>query len=44
MKWFHKNERTSNILEKIEAKYKIRRYLQLIIGVFLISIAFNIFL
>lgn len=44
MKWFKKNIKTSNILEKIEAKYKIRRYIQLVIGVLLISLAFNIFL
>ena len=44
MKWFKKKDKTSNILEKIEAKYKIRRYLELVIGVLLVSLAFNIFL
>lgn len=44
MKWFKKKTKTSNILEKIEAKYKVRRYLELIIGILLIAIAFNLFL
>ena len=44
MKWFKKKDKTSNILEMIEAKYKVRRYFELIIGVLLISLAFNIFL
>lgn len=44
MKWFKKKDKTSNILEMIEEKYKVRRYFELIIGVLLISLAFNIFL
>lgn len=44
MKWFKKKDKTSNILEKIEAKYKIRRYFELIIGILLIALAFNVFL
>lgn len=44
MKWFKKKDKTSNILEKIEAKYKVRRYLELITGILLIALAFNIFL
>lgn len=44
MKWFKKKEKTSHILEIIESKYKVRRYIELIIGILLISLAFNIFL
>lgn len=44
MKLFNKKKKTSNILEKIESKYKIRRYMELIMGILLISLAFNIFL
>lgn len=44
MKWFKKKDKTSNILEKIEAKYKVRRYLELVTGILLIALAFNIFL
>lgn len=44
MKWFKKKDKTSNILEKIEAKYKVRRYLELIVGILIIALAFNIFL
>lgn len=44
MKWFKKKNKTGNILEKIEAKYKVRRYLELIIGILLIALSFNVFL
>ena len=44
MKWFKKEIKTSNILEHIESKYKIRRYFELIIGVLLVALSFNIFL
>lgn len=44
MKWFQKKDKTSHILDKIEEKYKVRRYFQLIIGILLIAIAFNLFL
>jgi len=44
MRLFRKKVKTSNILEKIEAKYKVRRYLELIIGILLIALAFNVFL
>lgn len=44
MKWFHKKINTDDILKKIESKYKIRRYLQLVIGIFLIAVSFNLFL
>jgi len=44
MKWFKKKDKTSNILEKIEAKYKVRRYFELIVGILLIALSFNIFL
>lgn len=44
MKWLNKNKKTNHILETIEAKYKIRRYFELVIGILLVSLAFNIFL
>ena len=44
MNWFRKKIENNHILEKIESKYKIRRYLELILGVFLIASAFNVFL
>lgn len=44
MKWFNKNIKTDDILKKIESKYRVRRYIELIIGVLIISISFNIFL
>ena len=44
MKWFKKNIKTDDILKKIESKYRVRRYIELIIGVLIISISFNIFL
>lgn len=44
MRWFHKKINTDDILKKIESKYKIRRYLQLVIGIFLIAVSFNLFL
>lgn len=44
MKWFNKKNKKDYILDKVEAKYKIRRYLELFIGVLLIALSFNIFL
>lgn len=44
MQWFQKKDKTSHILDKIEEKYKVRRYLQLIIGILLIATSFNLFL
>lgn len=44
MKWFQKKDKTSHILDKVEEKYKVRRYLQLIIGILLIATSFNLFL
>lgn len=44
MNWFRKKKKTGNILEIIEQKYKVRRYLQLIAGILLVSISFNLFL
>lgn len=44
MHLFHKKVNTTNILEKIESKYKIRRYLELIFGVLVIALAYNLFL
>ena len=44
MKWFNKKIKNNHILEKVEAKYKVRRYIELVIGVLLIALSFNIFL
>lgn len=44
MKWFHRSRKTEDILKKIESKYRIRRYFELIIGTLLIAVAFNLFL
>lgn len=44
MKWFKKLEKPGYILEKVEAKDKLKRYFELIIGILLIAIAFNLFL
>lgn len=44
MKWFRKKIDTNEIVKKIESKYRVRRYLELVIGVLLIAIAFNLFL
>ena len=44
MKWFKKLEKQSHILEKVEAKDKLKRYFELVIGILLIAIAFNLFL
>ncbi|MCI5967845.1 MAG: YitT family protein [Tenericutes bacterium] len=44
MSIFHKKENASNILTKIEKKYKVRRYIELVIGILLVALAYNIFL
>ncbi len=44
MKWFKKLEKPGYILEKVEAKDKLKRYFELVIGILLIAIAFNLFL
>lgn len=44
MKWFRKKIDTNEILKRIESKYRVRRYIQLVIGILLIAIAFNLFL
>ncbi len=44
MKWFRKNDKKDYILNKVETKYRVRRYIELVIGVTLIALAFNIFL
>lgn len=44
MKLFNKKIKTNNILSQVESKYKIRRYFELVIGILIISLAFNIFL
>lgn len=44
MKWFKKFEKQGHILEKVEAKGKLKRYFELVIGILLIAIAFNLFL
>ena len=44
MKWFKKFEKQGHILEKVEAKDKLKRYFELVIGILLIAIVFNLFL
>lgn len=44
MKWFRKKIKTDEVLKKIESKYRVRRYLELIIGCLLIAASFNLFL
>lgn len=44
MKWFKRFEKQGHILEKVEAKDKLKRYFELVIGILLIAIAFNLFL
>lgn len=44
MKLFRKKNEDIHILEKVEAKYRLRRYIELVIGILSISIAFNLFL
>lgn len=44
MNWFHKKKKQENILEIIDKKYKVRRYFQLVSGILLIAISFNLFL
>ena len=44
MSIFHKKEKASNILTKIEKKYKVRRYIELVIGILLVALAYNIIL
>lgn len=43
--WFFKQKRIDpeNIIEIINKKFRIKRYVQLIIGIFIMSLAFNIF-
>lgn len=42
--FFTKKATSENILKEIYKKFRIRRYLQLLLGLFIISIAFNLFL
>lgn len=44
MKLLRKKKNINDILEKIESKYRVRRYFQLIIGVLMVAVAFNLFL
>lgn len=44
MSIFHKKENNINILATIEEKYKLRRYVEMIIGILIVAFAFNIFL
>lgn len=44
MKWFHRKIKTEDIIKKIESKSRIRRYFELVFGVLLIAVAFNLFL
>ncbi len=40
---FSKKIKSSYILEKIEKKYKVRRYLELVFGILIVSVAYNLF-
>lgn len=42
--FFKKKIDTSNIVENIYKKFRIRRYLQLVIGIFIMAVTFNLFL
>lgn len=42
--FFKKNIETDNIIKNIYKKYRIRRYIQLILGIFILAIGFNLFL
>lgn len=42
--FFKKRKDSENIIKEIYKKYRIRRYLQLIVGLLLIAVAFNLFL
>jgi len=42
--FFKKRNNTENIVKKIYKKYRIKRYFQLIVGLLLIAVAFNLFL
>ena len=42
--FFKKKKTTENILENIYNKFRIRRYLQLVIGIFIMAVTFNLFL
>lgn len=44
MSIFHKKENNINILATIEEKYKLRRYVEMTIGILIVAFAFNIFL
>lgn len=44
MSIFHKKENNINILATIEEKYKLIRYVEMIIGILIVAFAFNIFL
>ncbi len=41
---FRKKEHSENILKEIYKKFRLRRYVQLLMGLFMIAIAFNLFL
>ena len=42
--FFKKKIDTSNIVENIYQKFRIRRYFQLVIGIFIMAVTFNLFL
>lgn len=44
MKLLKKEHKDIHILEKVETKYRLRRYLELIVGILSIAVAFNLFL
>ena len=41
--WFFKKKNTENILSKLYEKYRIKKYLYLLIGCFLLAVSFNLF-
>lgn len=42
--FFKKRKISENILENIYQKFRIRRYIQLVIGIFIMAVTFNLFL
>ncbi len=45
MRFFkRKKDTTDNIVQEIYSKYRLRRYIELVVGIFIVSIAFNLFL
>lgn len=42
--FFKKKKTTENIIENIYNKFRIRRYIQLVVGIFIMAVTFNLFL